>query len=96
MPVARYEYNDAVRLYYSQRNSHRVPNYFRMDIAVNIEPTHRIKAFTHFSFTVGVYNATGRKNAYSIFYEGDKYEVHGYKLSVFAAPVPYMNFNFKF
>lgn len=96
VPVARYEYNDAVRLYYSQRNSHRVPNYFRMDIAVNIEPTHRIKAFTHFSFTVGVYNATGRKNAYSIFYEGDKYEVHGYKLSVFAAPVPYMNFNFKF
>lgn len=96
VPVAYYEYNDAVRLYYTQRNSHRVPNYFRMDIAMNIEPTHRLKAFTHFSFTVGVYNATGRKNAYSIFYEGSKYSVHGYKLSVFAAPVPYINFNFKF
>ena len=47
---------------------------------------------THYTVTY----ATGRKNAYSIFYEGSKYSVHGYKLSVFAAPVPYMNFNFKF
>ena len=96
VPVARYDYNDAVRLYYTMRNSHRIPDYFRTDIALNIEPTHRLKAFTHFSFTVGVYNATGRKNAYSIYYEGSATDVHGYKLSVFAAPIPYMNFNFRF
>jgi hypothetical protein len=96
VPVARYDYNDAVRLYYTLRNSHRIPDYFRTDIALNLEPTHRLKAFTHFSFTVGVYNATGRKNAYSIYYEGSATDVHGYKLSVFAAPIPYMNFNFRF
>ena len=96
VPVARYDYNDAVRLYYTMRNSHRIPDYFRTDIALNLEPTHRLKAFTHFSFTVGVYNATGRKNAYSIYYEGSATDVHGYKLSVFAAPIPYMNFNFRF
>lgn len=96
VPVAMYNYNNSIRPYYIFRNTHRIPDYFRTDIALNLEPTHRLKAFTHFSFTVGVYNATGRKNAYSIYYEGVGYDLHGYKLSVFAAPIPYMNFNFRF
>ncbi len=44
------------------------------------------------SWTIGVYNVTARKNAYSIFFEGDK----SYMLSVFACPIPYINLNLKF
>ncbi len=96
VPVARYNYNNGVRLYYALRNSVRIPDYFRTDVALNIEPTHRIKAFVHFSFSLGVYNATGRKNAYSVYYEGNMYDIKGYKLCVYGAPIPYMNFNFRF
>ena len=96
VPVARYFYNYGYRLYYTERNTYRVPDYFRVDMALNIEPTHRIKAFTHFSFTIGVYNVTGKKNTYSIYYEGSATDVHGYQMCVFGTQIPYINLNFKF
>ena len=44
------------------------------------------------SVTIGVYNVTARKNAYSVFFDGQE----GYLLSVFACPIPYVNLNLKF
>ncbi len=97
IPVAKYEYDGGYKLYYSNRNGHRIPDYFRVDAAMNFEPTHKIKAFTHFSFTVGVYNITGRKNVYSIYFDSDNEgKIKGHKLCIFGAPIPYVNFNFKF
>ena len=97
IPVAKYMYDGGYKLHYSDRNGHRTPDYFRVDAAMNFEPTHKLKAFTHFSFTVGVYNITGRKNVYSIYFDtDDKGEIKGHKLSIFGAPIPYVNFNFKF
>lgn len=97
VPVATYYYAGAYRLYYTDRNSYRIKDYFRLDAALNIEPTHRIKAFTHMSFTIGVYNVTGRKNVYSVYFENEGNSgVKGYMLSIFGAQIPYVNFNFKF
>ena len=97
IPVAKYKYDGGYKLYYSARNSHRIPDYFRVDAALNIEPTHRLRAFTHFSFTVGVYNVTGRKNVYSIYFDtNNEGKIKGHKLCIFGAPIPYVNFNFKF
>jgi len=97
IPVAKYEYDGGYKLYYSGRNSHRIPDYFRIDAAMNFEPTHKLRAFTHFSFTVGVYNITGRKNVYSIYFDtNSEGQVKGHKLCIFGAPIPYVNFNFKF
>jgi hypothetical protein len=50
------------------------------------------------SWTIGVYNVTGRKNAYSVFYNSDKggLGISGHMLSVFACPIPYINLNLKF
>lgn len=97
IPVAKYQYDGATKLYYSGRNSHRIPDYFRIDVAMNFDPTHRLDAFTHFSFTVGVYNITGRKNVYSVYFDTNSAgEVKGHKLCIFGAPIPYVNFNFKF
>ena len=97
VPVAKYYYAGAYRLYYTERNSYRIDDYFRVDAALNIEPTHRLKAFTHITFTVGVYNVTGRKNVYSVYFENEgSADVKGYKLSVFGSQIPYVNFNFKF
>ena len=81
---------------YSDRNKLRMPDYFRLDWSFNIEPSHHLTASTHSWFTIGVYNLLGRRNAYSIYFESDRNNVRGYKLSVFGAPIPYINYNIKF
>lgn len=97
VPVGKYLYGGGYRLYFSDRNAYRVPDYFRMDVAVNIEPSHYLKQLSHFSVTVGVYNVTGRKNAYSIYYDTNSGKrVQGYMLTIFGAPIPYVNINVKF
>ena len=97
IPVGKYLYGGGWRLAFSDRNSYRIPDYFRLDLAMNIEPGHYLKQLTHMSWTVGVYNVTGRKNAYSVFYSSDGgRKISGHMLSVFACPIPYINLNLKF
>ena len=97
VPRGKYYYGGQWRLAYSERNSHRIPDYFRVDAAVNIDPGHYLKALAHASVTIGIYNLTGRKNPYSVFYKVERSgRVNGYMLSVFAAQVPYVNLNILF
>jgi Outer membrane receptor for ferrienterochelin and colicins len=96
VPVGYYQYANGTRLVYSDRNSYRIPDYFRLDLAIIVEPGHYLKQLTHMSFTFGCYNVTGRKNPYSIYYTSDNKKISGHMLSVFAVPVPYVNFNLKF
>lgn len=97
LPVSSYFYAGGRRLAYSLRNAYRVPDYFRLDLALNIDPGHYLRKLTHMTWTLGVYNVTGRKNAYSIYYSTNGGgALRGYKLSVFACPIPYINLNLKF
>ena len=97
LPVGIYSYGGGWRLAYSERNGYRIPDYFRLDLAINIEPGHYLRKLTHLSLTLGVYNVTGRRNAYSVFFttQGGS-TVSGRMLSVFASPIPYLNLNLKF
>ena len=97
VPVGWFKYGGGYRLAYSERNGYRVPDYFRLDLALNIDPGHYLKKLTHMSVTLGCYNVTGRKNAYSVFYttSGGR-NIQGYKVSVFATQVPYINLNLLF
>ena len=92
LPIGRFYYGGGHRLAYSERNTYRIPDYFRLDLAVNIDPGHYLKQFSHMSWTIGVYNVTARKNAYSVFFTN----AGSYMLSVFACPIPYINLNLKF
>lgn len=97
IPIGQYYYNGGIRLSYSDRNGYRIPDYFRMDMAFNIDPGHYLKAFTHMTATIGCYNVTGRRNAYSVYYStGGGTKVKGYMLSVFATQIPYLSLNLKF
>ena len=97
IPVGYYNYGGGDRLAYSDRNGYRIPDYFRLDLAVNFEPSHYLRKLTYFSVTVGAYNVTGRKNAYSVYYTTNGgHLLTGYKISVFAYPVPYLNINMRF
>jgi hypothetical protein len=96
LPIAKYQYDGSERVYYSDRNQYRIPDYFRSDLSVNIEGNHRIHQLTHNSWTIGVYNLTGQKNAYSTYFSEQGGVISGYKLSIFAAPIPFVNYNIRF
>lgn len=97
VPLGRYWYKGAYRMAYSERNVHRIPDYFRVDLALNIDPGHYLKAFVHSSITIGVYNVLGRKNPYSVYFTTDAAgNIEGHMLSVFATQVPYINLNILF
>lgn len=96
LPIAKYYYEGSERVYYTDRNAYRVPDYFRTDISVNIEGNHKVHQLTHNSWTVGVYNLSGRQNAYSTYFTSQNGNVQGYKLSIFATAIPFINYNIRF
>ena len=97
VPTGFYFYGGGYRLAFSERNSYRIPDYFRLDLAFNIDPGHYLKQLTHMSGTFGCYNVTGRKNVYSVFYTTNEgRDLKGYKVSVFASQIPYLNLNILF
>jgi hypothetical protein len=96
IPVAKYTIEGTERVLYGARNGHRIPDYFRSDISINIEGNHKIRKLAHSSWTLAIYNVTGRANAYSVYFVSEAGEIKGYKLSIFARPIPTITYNFKF
>ena len=98
LPAGKYydSYSKKYMPYYTDRNTYRIPDYMRLDLAFNIEPTHKLTSFLHASFSIGVYNALARKNAYNIYYVNEGDEIKGYKLSVFGTAIPYVSLNIRF
>ena len=96
LPVSKYWYEGRQYVYYSERNKYRIPDFFRIDISFNIESGHHLTKLTHGYFTIGVYNLTGRKNAYSVYFAQENLRIQGYQLSVFGVPIPYASYNIKF
>ena len=98
VPAGKYydSYNQKYMPYYTDRNTFRIPDYMRLDLAFNIEPTHKLTTFLHTSFSIGVYNALARKNAYSVYYVTEGERIKGYKLSVFGTAIPYVSLNIRF
>jgi CarboxypepD_reg-like domain/TonB-dependent Receptor Plug Domain len=96
LPVGVFNYGGSTRTLYADRNAYRIPNYFRSDFSMNIDGNHRVHQKTHNSWTIGVYNITGRKNPYSVYYVSENGSINGYKLSIFGSAIPYINFNISF
>ncbi|MFC6999242.1 TonB-dependent receptor [Rufibacter roseus] len=96
LPIAKYQDGNAQRIFYSSRNQYRVPDYYRVDFAMNIEGNHKIKKLAHSSWTLAVYNLTGRRNPYSVYFRSEDGKINGYQLSIFGQPIPTITYNFKF
>ena len=96
VPMGMYVYGGRYHMAYSERNAFRIPDYFRTDLAFNIDPGYNLHALFHTTITLGVYNVTGRKNPYSVFFKNDYGRAQGYMLSVFATQIPYININLLF
>lgn len=96
LPVSKFVYAGSERVYYSGRNAQRVPDYFRVDFSVNLEGNHKVKKLAHSSWSLGIYNVLGRSNPFSIYYTPENGVLRGYQLSIFAEPIPFITYNFKF
>jgi hypothetical protein len=94
-PVAVYYVNGRQQIYYSMRNEYRIPDYFRMDLSINVEGNLRSRKLAHSSWMLNVYNLTGRKNAYSVFFQAEGSQIKSYKMSIFGMPVFTITWNFK-
>jgi hypothetical protein len=96
VPLGRFYYAGSERTLYAERNSYRIPDYFRTDFSMNIEGNHKVHQLTHNSWTIGLYNMTGRKNPYSVYYTSENGVVNGYKFSIFGSVIPFINYNIRF
>jgi hypothetical protein len=94
-PISIY-YLDGMQLVdYSDRNSYRIPDYFRVDFSINLEGNLKERKLFHSYWMINFYNATGRKNAYSVYFQNDEGIINGYKLSIFGQTVITLSWNFK-
>lgn len=99
-PEGRFQYGQITAPVYSGRNGGRTPAYHRLDVAgtfVLLDPK-KSKNFA-LDLATGVYNVYGRKNPYSIFFRQDEDNpqvTRAFRLAIYAIPIPYVTFNFKF
>ncbi|MES2275672.1 MAG: TonB-dependent receptor [Bacteroidota bacterium] len=96
LPIAKYYYGGAERVYYTDRNASRIPDYFRTDLSVTFDSNHKLTQLFHDSWTFGIYNLSGRQNAYSTYFTQQGGVISGYKLSIFATAIPFVNYNIRF
>jgi hypothetical protein len=94
-PVSGYYVNGVPYLNYSSRNAYRIPNYFRMDASMAIEGNLKRHKFMHSSFVLSVYNLTGRKNPYSVYFSSSEGNINSYSYSVIGVPIFTITWNFK-
>jgi len=94
-PVSIYYLDGMEFVDYSDRNSYRIPDYFRVDFSINLEGNLKERKLFHSYWMLNFYNATGRKNAYSVYFQNDEGTINGYKLSIFGQMVTTLSWNFK-
>ncbi len=95
-PISVYYLDNIQNVHYSDRNAYRIPDYFRIDLSINLEGNLRRKKLAHSFWMLNVYNLTGRKNAYSVYFKNEDGVMNGYKLSIFGRPIVTLSWNFKF
>jgi hypothetical protein len=83
-------------LIYSARNEYRIPFYFRYDLSLTYKGSLKKNKLFSSEWSLSVYNITGRKNPYSIYYRKNQNGFQGYKMSIFGEPIPTLTYKFKF
>ncbi len=94
-PTSIYYQDGQPLLNYSLRNEYRIPDYFRTDLSLKVEGNLKKNKLLHGSWIFSVYNVTGRNNAYSVYFKSEEGLIRGYKLSIFAAPIFSITYDFK-
>lgn len=94
-PTSLYYINNVAYIDYYARNQFRIPDYFRIDLSLNIEGNLKADKFMHSTWSLNVYNLLGRKNPQSIYFVPQEYFIKGYSFSVIGAPIFTISWNVK-
>jgi hypothetical protein len=94
-PISVYNIEGTKYIDYSARNSYRIPDYFRLDLSLNLEGNLKERKFLHSYWMLNLYNLTGRRNAYSVYFRSEQGRINGYRLSIFGQPIVTLSWNFK-
>ncbi len=95
-PIGNFVFAGEEQVLYSDRNEFRIPDYYRLDLGVNIEGSHKLEKLAHSFWNISVYNVLGRNNPYSVFFVNDDGQIQAFQTSIFAIPIPTITYNFKF
>ncbi|GAA3516888.1 TonB-dependent receptor [Aquimarina addita] len=95
-PNGRFTFNGESYLTYADRNSFRIPDTHRADISFTYTPTGNPKTNWKSSWSFGLYNVYGHKNAFSINSVLEDNELETGQISLIGAPIPFISYNFKF
>lgn len=95
-PSGKYMIDENIVSYYSSRNGYRMPAYHRLDLGATLLLRERQKFRSELN--IGLFNAYGRKNAYSILFrtnENNSQVTEAVKLYLFSV-IPSVTWNFRF
>lgn len=96
VPVSAYQVDHVPVMEFTARNSHRMPDYHRLDLALVLEGNHKRRKFWDGTWTLSLYNVYARRNTYAVFYQDDGSGIlQPYKLSVVGTVVPSLTYSFK-
>ena len=96
LPVSKYQLGDQWFVQYSKYNEYRIPDYFRTDLSLTVNGNLKLDQLVHSSITFSLYNVTGRRNPYSIYFKSEEGRLDAYQLSIFGAVIPSVTYKLKF
>lgn len=103
LPEYKYTTGGEAVVYFSDKNQYRIPPYHRLDIALSVDESLKIRKKWKGRWSFSVLNVYGRKNAYTIYYKEEEptpandYNRYSlYKLYLIGKPVPAISYFFIF
>jgi hypothetical protein len=81
------------------RNNTRIPSYHRLDISATYQLKKHFKDKFESNIVISVYNVYGRKNPFSIYFQGNPdvtANTEAVRFAVIGIPIPAVTYNFKF
>ncbi|MBC6366390.1 TonB-dependent receptor [Algoriphagus sp. AK58] len=95
-PDAKFDYSGNNLAYFNDRNQQRLPDFYRLDFAVNFKLKGQGKFFDG-NWTFSVLNVFGRKNPFSIYFDDAPGEPpQALRLALLGVPLPSLSYAIKF
>ena len=94
-PTSVYYQDNMELVNFSRRNQFRMRDYFRIDLALNIEGNLKKDKLAHGSWSFSFYNLTSRENPYFIYFRNEEGSIKGYRLSILGSIIPSVKYNLK-
>lgn len=95
-PEAKFDFSGNSLAYFDNRNEERLPDFHRLDFAVNFKLNGEGKFFDG-DWTFSVLNVYGRKNPFSLFFADEAgAPPQAFRLTILGVPLPSISYSIKF